>query len=101
MGGQKPPPPGHSRPEIVTKMFVFVRFRQTHSVGPVEAIAGKQAHPAVPLAGDQPVTVVLDFVNPLRADRRLCCSGRDARLDIAEPLCGPRRHAPEVAARWA
>jgi hypothetical protein len=45
------------------------------AIGPVEAIV-KKTHPAVILAGDQAVAVVLDFVNPLRADGRLRCSGR-------------------------
>jgi hypothetical protein len=35
----------------------------------------EQPHPAVALAGEQPVAVVLDFVNPLRSGRRLCRSG--------------------------
>ena len=58
------------------------------SVRPVEAVAGEKTHAALAFAGYEPVTVVLDLMNPLRPDRRLCCSGRDARLDIAEPLCG-------------
>jgi hypothetical protein len=39
------------------------------------AAAGEQPHLALPLAGNEAVAVVLNLVNPLRANRRLCRSG--------------------------
>ena len=53
------------------------------SLGPIEATAREKTHSAVPLAGDQAVAVVFDFVNPLRSDRGLRYAGRAARLDDA------------------
>ena len=44
--------------------------------------------------------VVLDLVNPLRSDRRLRRSGRDARFDGARPLRWPAstpQHASKMA----
>jgi hypothetical protein len=49
---------------------------------------GEQTHPAVPLTGDQPVSVVLDLVNPLRADRRFQRSGRDAGINLTGRFAG-------------
>jgi hypothetical protein len=69
-------------------------------IGPVEAVAGKQAHPAIALACDEPVAVVLDLVNPVGADGRLRRPGRYARFDNAGPLrrrLGTPLHAPKMA----
>jgi hypothetical protein len=70
------------------------------ALGPVVAPAREQMHPAVPLARDQAVAVMLDLVNPLRSDRGLGRSGRNARLDSARPL---RRltSTPQHAAKMA
>jgi hypothetical protein len=60
---------------------------------------GEQTHAAVLLADDQAVTVMLDFVEPLRSHGRLGGPGRNAWLDIAggSPWGrrGPPRHAGE------
>jgi hypothetical protein len=66
-----------------------------------EAAAREKAHPAVPLAGDEAVAVVFDLVDPLRADRRLRCAGRDARLDYAWSLRWPASCAPLHARKMA
>src|ERR1700686_5874439 len=66
------------------------------ALGPVVAAAGEQAPPAGALARDEPVAVVLDFVNPLRAHWRLRGLGRDARFDDAGPLRG-RAATPQHA----
>ena len=44
---------------------------QRIAIGPIVAAAREQPHAVALLANDQPVAIVLDFVNPLRADRRL------------------------------
>jgi hypothetical protein len=62
------------------------------AAGPVEAVACEKTHPALPLAGYEPIAVVLG--NPLGADRRLCRSGRNARLDHTKPLRRP------IAGTW-
>ncbi len=50
-------------------------------VRPVVALAGEQANATVILLpNDQSVAIVLDLVNPVRSDRRLVGSGRDARF---------------------
>jgi hypothetical protein len=61
------------------------------AIGPVDAIAGEQAHPPLPLAGDQAVAIMLDLVNLLRSLGRLGDEGRDAGLDEARrsPLGRP------------
>jgi hypothetical protein len=71
-------------------------------VRPVEAVAGEQPHPGLPLAGDEAVAVVLDLVNPLGADRRLARSGRDTGFDHAGPLhrrLGTPLHTSKMASR--
>jgi hypothetical protein len=76
------------------------RVDQRISVGPVEASAREKTYPAVPLARDQAVAVMLDLVNPLGADGRLGNSGRNARLDSAGPLrrrLGTPQHALKMA----
>ena len=78
------------------------RVDQRISVGPVEAEAREKTCPAVPLAGDQAVPVVLDLVNPLGADGRVGNSGRNARLDSAGPLrrlTGTPQHPCKMASR--
>jgi hypothetical protein len=62
------------------------------AVGPIVAAARERPHPAVPLARDKAITVVLNFLNPLRPNRRLQRPGRDARLDSAKAL-RTRQHA--------
>jgi hypothetical protein len=67
------------------------------AVGPVVAAPGEQADPAVTLAGDPAVAVVLDLVNPLRTDRGLRYTGRDARFDNACRLAArPSSYATHV-----
>jgi hypothetical protein len=41
------------------------------ALGPIIAAAREQAYPVIPLARDQAIAVVFDFVYPLRSDRRL------------------------------
>jgi len=52
----------------------------------VVAAAGEQPDPAVLLADDQAIPVMLDLVNPVGSDRRSARRGRDAGFDEARGL---------------
>jgi hypothetical protein len=56
---------------------------QRVALAPVVTTPSKQTDAAIAPADDQPEAVVLDFVNPLRAGRRLVRDGRDAGVDEA------------------
>jgi hypothetical protein len=47
-------------------------------------VAGKQADAGRIAAGHHPIAVMLDFVKPLRAGRRLLGGGWEARCDEVE-----------------
>jgi hypothetical protein len=66
------------------------RDDQRIALRPVEAAAREQADAAVRLPGDQPITVMLNFMHPLRAGGRPRRERRDARLGKARgsPLRG-------------
>jgi hypothetical protein len=51
--------------------------------GPIIAPAREKAHALAVAADDQPITIVLDFMCPQRAGRRLVGENRDARLNEA------------------
>ena len=55
------------------------RYDQRIAVAPVVTAAGEQAHANAAPADDQPIAVVLDFVNPLRPYRDLIRAGCKAR----------------------
>jgi hypothetical protein len=62
------------------------------AVGPVIAAAGEQPHPLAVPANDQPVSVMLDLVHPVRARGRLGGAGWDAGVD--EAIGADRRGNP-------
>ena len=64
---------------------------QRVTLGSVVSTPGEQAHAIAVTAGDQPVAIVLDLVNPLRADRRLGRKRRDAGIDKALRAATSRR----------
>jgi hypothetical protein len=67
------------------------RYDQRIAVAPVVAAAGEEAHANAAPADDQPIAVVLDFVNPLRPYRDLIGARRDAGLDEAHGAAHRRR----------
>jgi hypothetical protein len=58
-------------------MIQFAHRLLAESMAP----AGEQAHALAVAADDQPITIVLDFMDPLRAGRRLVGENRDAGLN--------------------
>ena len=68
------------------RLGVHGRANARIAICPLVAAPSEQANPAALLADDQAVAIMLDFVNPLRSDRRLGGEGRDARLNDAGPL---------------
>ncbi len=62
---------------------------QREAARPVVAVAGEQADAGRVAAGHQPIAIVLDLVNPVRAARRSFGGGRKAGLDEA----GGQQHA--------
>ena len=67
---------------------------QRLAVSPVVAAPGEQTDAVAVTAGDQSIAVVLDLVNPLRADRRLGRKRRNAGSDKALRAETSHRSAP-------
>ena len=55
-----------------------------HGVGPVIAASGKDANTVALAVADEPKTVVLDLVDPLRRSRDGAAKGREAGFDEAD-----------------
>jgi hypothetical protein len=66
----------------------------------IEPVVGKEAHPAVALAGYDLVPVVVYLVNPLGTKRRLGRAGRDARFDGAGAPCRRLAKPLRCASLW-
>ena len=66
--------------------------RKAH--GPVQAVAGPEAHSLAILAGDDAVAVILEFVNPLGAGRHLDGQGRQTGSDEARRRTPGGTHTP-------
>ena len=63
-------------------------------IGEIRAMAAPEGHPTPVLAGDEPVPVVLDLMQPARASRRLVDEERATREDETS-----RRNAPRTPGR--
>jgi hypothetical protein len=70
------------------------------AAAPVVAAAGEQAHLVADAADLQPIAIVLDFVDPVAAGRRLHGAGRNAGRDVSVSTAGiRRRHGPRLPTR--